>query len=138
MKKSYFTKIFNGRGRSTSSDFSVKEKEMLFSFFENHGMKRSTAYNRFFRDGFKDWELNGVECCIKDFCISNEIPCPSDMRSFFRTTDRKELFVSYIGNMGMSRSTVYKRFKNFSFKDWEIVGIRTLIDRLLAEEVENA
>lgn len=138
MKKSYFTKILNGRGCSTSSDFSVKEKEMLFSFFENHGMKRGTAYNRFFRDGFKSWELDGVERCIKDCCMSNEIPLPSDMRSFFRNTDRKELFVSYMGNMGMSRPTVYKRFKNFSFKDWEIVGIRTLIDRLLAEEVENA
>lgn len=138
MKKSYFTKILNGRGCSTSSDFSVKEKEMLFSFFENHGMKRGTAYNRFFRDGFKGWELDGVEHCIKEYCMSNGMLLPTDIRNFFRNTDRKELFVSYMGSMGMSRPTVYKRFNNFSFKGWEIVGVRTLVDRLIAEEEDNA
>lgn len=138
MKKLYFTKILNGRGCSTSSDFTAKEKEKLFSFFENYGMKRGTAYNRFFRDGFKKWELFGVDYCIKDCCNINGIDAPSDIKTFFGNNEQKKIFVSYMSKVGMSRPTLYKRFRPFSFKDWEIVGVRALIDRLMAEEVDNA
>ncbi len=138
MRKLYFAKILNGRGHSKSSDFSVKEKEKLFSFFEGYGMKRGTVYNRFFRDGFKEWELSGVESCINDYCHSNGIEPPADMRTFFRESERKEMFISYMSKMGMSRPTVRKRFAAWSFKEWELSGVRNLIDRLLAEEVDDA
>lgn len=138
MRKLYFAKILNGRGHSISSDFSVKEKETLFRFMQGYGMKRGTAYNRFFRDGFKEWELAGVDHCITDYCRLNGIEVPEDRRTFFRNADRKEQFVSYMNAMGMSRPTVRKRFLLWSFKEWEKLGINSLVDRLLAEEVDDA
>lgn len=134
MKKLYFTKILNGRGCSTSSDFTVQEKEKLFSFFERFGMKRGTVYNRFFRDGFKPWELTGIESCITDFCILNDMEQPSEIKGFFNSCEPKESFVLYMAEKDMSRSTVFKKFPVWSFKDWQLLGVEALINRLLEEE----
>lgn len=138
MEKSYFIKVLNGRGCSTSSDFTVEEKKKLFTFFSGHGMTKSTAYNRFFRDGFKPWEVMGVEKCIQAYCEENSIPVPDDVRTFFQTCGRKESFKLFMDRHGMSRPTVSKRFSEWSFKEWELEGVEKLLDRLLAEEVEDA
>ena len=48
------------------------------------------------------------------------------------------MFISYMSKMGMSRPTVRKRFAAWPFKEWELSGVRNLIDRLLAEGVDDA
>lgn len=138
MRKNNFEKILNSTGCSTSADFTAEEKERLFSFFSEYEMKRSTAYNRFFRDGFKPWEIDGVESCVKDYCAAACIEVPEDVSKFFAGFENKASFISYINSKGMSRPAAYSKFTAWQFKKWQIVGIRNLIDRLLAEEVDDA
>lgn len=136
MRKNSFEKILNGIGCSTSIDFTAKEKERLFSFFEKYGMKRGTSYNRFFRDGFSRWEIMGIEGAVREYCDKSEIPFPGNLPDFFRNCEAKEAFKAYMGVLGMSHVTVRKRFNLWSFKEWEIMGVERLIDMLLEEEKE--
>lgn len=137
MRKNSFVKILNHRGHSTSADFTPREKKKLFAFFGMYGMTKGTLHNRFFRDGFKEWEIKGVELCIKEYCSKAGVEPPDRMEDFFKTCDRKT-FVSYMSLQGMSRPTVYKRFDAWLFKVWEVKGIENLIDCLLVGEVNDA
>lgn len=138
MEKEKFQKILNCRGCSTSSDFTAKEKERLFVFFEKHGMTRGTAYNRFFRDGFKLWEIQGINGCVNDFSERNGLQAIDDLDKFYRNLKTKTQFKEYMKLRGMSKGTVIKYFSpHNTFAEWEKAGVKNLID-LLMEEDKNA
>lgn len=54
--------------RLQSSDVSVIDKEKLYSLMEKYGASRGFTYDRFFKEGFRLWELVGVDF-VKDFSL---------------------------------------------------------------------
>ena len=130
MAKKKYQKLLECRGCSTSSDFSAQDKEKLSSSMGKFGMKRGTAYNRFFRDGFKPWQIRGITGCITDYCQCNNIPCPDNNALFFNELDKKEQFKAYMKDKGMGRVSVGKRFSLWNFDEWELMGIQVLLDKL--------
>lgn len=138
--------IINTTKIGVSKDFSVEEKQELFEHFERFGLKSHTCRNRLFRDGWHEWELDGVLGCIinygkrsqelanfaseaETFTIDDPIDsiC-SFIQEFYDAIDRKMDFYKYMNDLGMSCGTTVSHFKNPSnLFAWEIFGIRRLL-----------
>ena len=50
-----------------SKDFTAEEKKLVFDHFENFGLTPAPCRNRFFRDGWHQWELDGIIQCLIDY-----------------------------------------------------------------------
>lgn len=136
MKKEMFENLINGRGCATSSLFSAEDKEIIYSIMEKNGMCRSTAYNRFFRDGFKKWELLGATNAIRQFVHLKQLDngVLNNVRTFFPNLENKSEFKAYMNDFGMGINSVATHFTEWSFKKWEEVGVRQIIERYLYDE----
>lgn len=118
------------------------DRKELYNFMEGFEMPRSTSYNRMVRNGygsgFEEWELMGVNNVIRCFCeeYGLRVPAEKSMKKFYleKLDGLKEQFYAYLYQKGMSRSTVLYRFRNWNFKKWEQVGIRSVIGKLCGEE----
>lgn len=100
-----------------------ESRKKLFRMMGEHGMKQSTCYLRFFRDGFKPWEIKGIEEVIKEFDSSFS----GDLSSFYQELPKKGDFIRIMEDLGMSRGTVIKRFRMFNFKEYELKGINYIL-----------
>ncbi|MDD3037952.1 hypothetical protein [Bacteroides sp.] len=138
MKKEMFENLINGRGCATSSLFSAEDKELIYSIMEKNGMCRSTAYNRFFRDGFKEWELLGATKAIYQFVHMKQMDTSvlDNVKTFFLSLENKSEFKSFMNNLGMGINSVVSHFTDWSFKKWEEVGVRQIIERYFYDEDE--
>lgn len=118
---------------ATSSDFSAREKEDLYVALCAKGMTRSTAYNRLFRDGFRAWELRGVDRLIRDYVAERRLPLAylADPTKFYVHLPVKAPFVRYLKERGMSRFTCGTRFRIFNFKPWEREGVASILENYL-------
>lgn len=139
MQKRKFENLINSRGSSTSADFQVEEKERIFSVMENYGMSRGTAYNRFFRDGFRPWEVIGVSNLIYGYIKEKELSAElnNDLPRFYELLEKKSEFKEYANTLGMGVNTALTRFSGWTFKEWEIVGIKAIIDNSFITECPN-
>lgn len=59
MQKEIFDKVGLGMVLSPN-DLTAAEKKQLYTAMEKRGSSEAFAYTRFFRDGFAQWELEGV------------------------------------------------------------------------------
>lgn len=59
MAKDIFKKVFGG-GILDPSDLTADEKKRLYQLMTDNGTSEAFAYTRFFRDGFAEWELDGI------------------------------------------------------------------------------
>lgn len=123
-------------------DVQEDERKELYNFMEGFDMPRSTSYNRMFRQGygsgFEEWELMGVNNVIRSFCEEYGLKVPSEknMKKFYleKLDGLRDQFCTYLTQRGMSRSTCIYRFRNWNFKKWEQVGIRSIIGQLCGKD----
>lgn len=131
MQKEMFDNLLNSRGCATSTAFSAKEKDYMYMIMEQHEMSRGTAYNRLFRDGFKEWEVLGIEKVMMMYAETNDIPNSvfNDTKKFFANLETKVTFKNYMNGLGMGINTVTSHFTEGSFKKWEMIGIRQIVEQ---------
>ena len=98
-------------------DLTPNQKKLLAEVMLRHEMKWGLAYNRFFRFGFKEWELKGIDQIKRDFLSQHQEeifppnldmsqPTSDDMVSgkgvFYRmlgmTIGMKKLFMEHMNN----------------------------------------
>ncbi len=60
MTKDVFLRLTTAGGVLTSQDMTADEKKRLYQLMTQHGASEAFAYTRCFRDGFDEWELQGV------------------------------------------------------------------------------
>ena len=102
----------------------MREKEALSVIFKDKGMSYSTYFYRFTRDGFKPWEYEGIITLIKEFSPNYN----DSIALFWSSMSTKKAFFEYMEGKGMSRGTVNTRFRDFNFKDFELVGIKKIME----------
>lgn len=110
------------KGYYKKLDFNKKDK--LLTILGNKGMSYTACFYRFTRDGFKVWEYEGIESLIKEY----EPTFLGDIKSFWDSLYSKKDFMDFMETKAMSRCTVSTRFSSFNFKDYEIVGIKKLVE----------
>lgn len=124
-------------------EVSPEERKALYGALNAYGISQSTAYTRIFRggygSGFDEWELRGIRGVIADFEQSAGRPCPAehDMPRFYLETleGRRKEFCDYLQGLGMSYVTVIYRFKNWNFKEWELKGIRSIVEEICSKDI---
>lgn len=60
MDKDFITKILTPGSSLRSSDLSAEEKKRLYALMREHGATDGFTYNRFFKEGFSQWEIDGI------------------------------------------------------------------------------
>lgn len=127
-------------------DLTPTQKKQLAEVMLRHEMKWGLAYNRFFRFGFKEWELKGIDKIKRDFLSQHQEeifppnldmsqPTPDDMVNgkgvFYRmlgmTIGMKKLFMEHMNTLGMGSNSVINKFSNDDWADYERVGILTIL-----------
>ena len=138
------TKVMTPKGIFLSSDLTIDEKKVLYGLMQMYGAGQALAYDRFFKEGFDEWELQGIDAIVQDFCRENGITYQSD-KSLFEMIDGqvglKEPLYQKMEPMGMCRNTVRKRFTQNDWKPWERMGIKKIMDeyeKLFHEKKESA
>ena len=130
-----------------SSTFSATDKEKLYLLMEKYGASRGFTYDRFFKEGFRLWELVGVDF-VKDFFLrSNQKKAVLDYLNVLRLNGGsgngcfwtaigeewglRASFKNFMALLGMlSDVTIQKRFFSDNWKEFERVGIVAIIREL--------
>lgn len=133
--------------RLQSSDISVIDKEKLYSLMEKYGASRGFTYDRFFKEGFRLWELVGVDF-VKDFFLrSNQKKAVLDYLNVLRLNGGsgdgwfwtaigeewglRASFKNFMALLGMlSDVTIQKRFSSDNWKEFERIGIVDILREL--------
>lgn len=139
-------KIFNPKCILNPNDLSADEKKQVYNLLGMNGASMAFAYERLFKEGFKEWELVGIDQIKKDYlsemCLhlsSEDMNIPG---KFYETLNShrglKSLFCRRMQDMGMtSQITVIRRFTQDNWKSYERRGIRAILSELYAEEEER-
>lgn len=128
-----------------SKDFTAEEKQLVFAQFEPFGLTAPTCRNRFFRDGWRRWEIDGILDSIityaethpevqglaeeaRKFTFDSPV---SDIQTlildFYEALETKRTFVDYMETLGFSHSSSTSHFRNpATFIPWELFGIRRI------------
>lgn len=115
-----------------------EERKFFYEALESFGLKKKRAYLRMFRtgfgSGFEEWELVGIRNIITDFCKQEGLPVPAekDMCKFYLEDleGRRSQFQEYVNPLGIGKNCAIYRFKNWNFQEWELMGIRNVIDEI--------
>lgn len=148
MNAQIFKKVLEGHDFLTASELTPKEKEILYDEMIKNGSTRAFAYDRFFKEGFKEWELKGIMMIKAEFFekyryeldpitkpekVWHVIVNPGEFYQFIgKVRGLKNKFKAYMKELGMCEATVIKRFghEEDQWKRYEIVGVRAVIKTL--------
>lgn len=153
MNAQIFKKVLEGHEFLTASELTPQEKEILYDEMIKNGSTRAFAYDRFFKEGFKEWELKGIfnikiefmENNLSEIFKSTEIDNVIETKSYYeyihpgdfykligKVRGLKNKFKAYMKELGMCEATVIKRFghDDDQWKRYEIVGVRAVIKTL--------
>ena len=156
MNRETFDKMFKNGCALNVGDLSVEEKSHLYNLLKRHGASLGFSYARFFRDGFREWELQGIDMIKSDFLKKHEkeivINLPvkrregeddSDVTIFDLDYSKPGAFYNVLGlakglkksfslmmqEKGMSsNATILKRFSTDDWRPFEQIGIRAIIE----------
>ena len=119
------------------------EKSTQYEFCqwaEQYGASASTL-----RDvvllGYRDmarWKIKGIRNLLREFDPDYQ----GSVETYYEEVGMSErLYQFFLEEGGMSRNTVWARFRNAWFKPWELIGIEDLVGKFLQEkemEVRNS
>lgn len=137
-KKETFENLLKCGVNSCIPELSLEERKVFYGVLEGYGLKSMRAYTRIFRtgagSGFDEWELRGVYGIVDDFTARYSMqPCPREEMYRFYTDmldGRKSEFWDFVRPMGMGKNSCIYRMTNWNFQEWELVGIRNIIEEL--------
>lgn len=137
-------------------DLSPNQKKHLWTVMMRYGASQGFAYDRFFKEGFRQWELIGIDRAKEDFLrihgealrgtcseadAADAVADTGDC--FYDKIGRARLkltFMSYMNGLGMGYNTVLERFgksQEDDFKQYERMGIRAVVKEFEREVAER-
>lgn len=128
--------------RLKSSQLSPDQKKLLWDVMSRYKATPGFSYRRFFKEGFKDWEMQGVEKVKSDFLQTHsEISelMEAGTVGFYQAVVKaglREQFLLYMEGLGMGRSQAYDKFGlkgETTFMDYERIGIISIFKEYLEE-----
>ena len=171
MTKEIIEKITISQNVLANVDLTSDEKKLLYQEMERLGGSRMLAYTRFFRDGFSQWEIDGIGIIKSEYLQllkmeekrddidirtsddgrllvyyhaplmngkngaegfeerSFSLVEKGDFWRFLGDIRHRKHFADYMAERGMkSAMTVSKRFSEDDWREWELRGIRTVVE----------
>lgn len=142
-KKETFKNLLESGVNSLVPELTVEERKIFFEALEYFGLKKNRARLRIFRtgfgSGFEEWELIGIRNIIRSFCEQEGMPVPTekDLPMFYLEAleGRRSAFQEFVNPLGIGKNCAIYRFKNWNFQEWELMGMREVIERICNEKV---
>lgn len=135
--KEKLKELLNPGGNSSIPELSPYERKELVHYLHKYGMTYSRVYNRCFRtgkgSGFDPYEIEGIASVVRRYEEQRLLlPTALEDLPFFYERLRllKTDFCEYMGTQGMGKNACIYRFTNWNFQEWEVRGIRSLIEGL--------
>lgn len=147
-------KITKPKSHLECSDLTPSQKKLLYEVVASYGAVPGFSYNRFFKEGFREWELLGIERVKRDFLKTHYdeiyspaevdadiLPSPDELVTgkgiFYRALGMKQgmktAFADYMNELGMGRNAVLQKFTADDWAEWERIGMTTVM-----QEFEHA
>lgn len=145
-KDGFLNKISEG-GHLDCKDLLPDQKLVLWEVMIRHGATQAWAYDRFFKEGFRKWELIGINKIKDDFInehkaelwhnyadaeIAIQIQNTYKKGEFYMTLSRaqglKKILREEMNALGMGGNSVLNKFSTDSWKEYELKGVYSLID----------
>lgn len=140
MNKQFLRNLLNPRVNSSNLGGTPEVRTRVRELMTQHGMSDGTVYTRMLRtgygSGFDKWELQGIRSIIAEYAAlagMGEVQ-EVDYPTFYDRLPKKEDFWAFMGERGMGKNACIYRFREFNFKEWELMGAAALINKLLEEE----
>ena len=139
-----------------SDDLTPTQKEQLYEVMRRHEASRGFSYDRFFKEGFKSWEWQGIDGVKRDFLIQNASAiwpdpdnrptAPDDERYNQVVTERgrfyalisgvhglRKTFIDHMAAIGMGASQLRLKFPTDEWRDYERIGILSIVREFEAD-----
>ncbi len=130
------------------NDLTPNQKKFLWEVMARYGALQYFAYDRFFKEGFHQWELIGVNQIKREFIEAHKaelfpkdvdthlLPTIEEMVTgkgvFYRVLGMsfgmKKVFVEHMNSLGMGANSVLNKFSTDDWREYERVGIRSIIE----------
>lgn len=142
-----FEKIYNPKTVLSPDDLSATEKKRLYDLLMSYGASLSFAYERFFKEGFEQWELTGIDTIKLEFLDSHNLSInSSEPGAFYELLGNhrglKAELRDRMQSLGMkSELTIIRRFTADNWRPYELRGIKAIIEEFCnakEEEKETA
>ena len=65
-------KIIDKKKTLVSADMTVEQKKRLYEHMARYGATQGFTYDRFFKEGFRQWEIEGVDAVKRDFLNAHD------------------------------------------------------------------
>jgi hypothetical protein len=139
-------KIIGGKELS-SKDLEPEEKQQLYALMKRYGASQAFSYDRFFKEGFRVWELLGIDWIqtrfLREEGLTNEadylavmqlqkqVPVDWFWSLLSQHDGMKARFKRKMAQLGMiSDVTVINRFSSSNWKPFERIGVWSIIDQI--------
>lgn len=139
-------KIKGGKVLS-SKDLEPEEKQQLYTLMKRYGASQAFSYDRFFKEGFRVWELLGIDWIQTRFLREEGLKEDADYLSVMQMQKNvpvgwfwsllsqhdgmKARFKRKMAQLGMvSDVTVINRFSSSNWKPFERIGVWSIIDQI--------
>ena len=139
------------------NDLTPNQKKLLWEVMGRHEALQYFAYDRFFKEGFHQWELMGINRIKREFIEAHKteifpegvdthlLPTVDEMITgkgvFYRVLGMsfgmKKQFMEYMNSLGMGNNSVVSKFTTDDWRDYERIGVMTIMEEFEREVVEN-
>lgn len=134
-----------------NKDLTPQQKVKLWEIMKRYGASQGFSYDRYFKEGFRQWELTGTDQMKIDFLQEHALEIwPDDEKDessfkeianqkgeFYRTIGRvfglKKTFSEYAMALGMGANSVLNHFSSDDWKDYERIGILAIVEEFEKE-----
>lgn len=147
-------KIKGGKVLS-SKDLGPEEKQQLYALMKRYGASQAFSYDRFFKEGFRVWELLGVDWIQTRFLREEGLKEDADYLSVMQMQKNvpvgwfwsllsqhdgmKARFKRKMAQLGMvSDVTVINRFSSSNWKPFERIGVWSIIDQITDTDLRHS
>lgn len=146
-------KITEPKTHLECNDLTPSQKKVLFAVMAKYGALQYFAYDRFFKEGFHEWELKGINQIKRDFIDTHRaeifpdgvdthlLPTIDEMVNgkgvFYRVLGMsfglKKVFTEHMNQMGMGSNSVLNKFSTDDWSDYERIGVKACIEEFERE-----
>lgn len=134
--------LLNSGNITRRPNLGKKEKTYVRDVFRSMGLSKDRFYYRCGRvgpgSGFEEWEVIGIHGCIELFCEERNLVCPTDAEKhrFYGTycEGYREALWLFMQERGMGKNATIKRFRKWNFAEWELVGVRAVVEQIVGQD----
>ena len=134
MTNQLIKKITLPKSHLKATDLTPEEKVKLYTMMSKYGASMSFSYDRYFKEGFDAWEIEGIDNILRRFCEEHGI---AEVKTFDELPAGDGIRMALYEEMnskGMCNAVTRRRFKANDWKPFERVGVQAIFTQFVESQ----